>query len=381
MSNTCYNGCVETVSDNCVKYTGVDIPALNIHTGDPLSHIEEMITCYLTPLLTGIGDDITITDTCSLVTQYLTTGNVHNSSELFNALTKAVCNLQTQIVGINSQIAPSPYTVRCLTGVTSTSSTHAVLQAVINLLCQIQIDLGLLAVDVDTNYVKLANLNALIAAYIAGTGNTSTQNYLKMVPYTVLEYYGSLTNFDSTGKGIAAKNFDKIYLCNGLNGTPDKRGRVAVGAIAGVPGGALDSAVNPTIAGNPNYAINDGGGANTIALNATQIPAHTHSSSATSTSSVTDPGHLHYIVSDGSTNDLVDGSHVAASNHSDGGNLGYKITNSTAAVASTGKTNTVTTGVTVSTTTNVTIAPTGNGVAHSNIQPVKACYYIMYIPS
>ena len=48
-----------------------------------------------------------------------------------------------------------------------------------------------------------------------------------MVPYTVVEYYGPLTYFDNTGAGQG--DWDRIFLCNGLNGTPDKRGRVAVG--------------------------------------------------------------------------------------------------------------------------------------------------------
>ena len=116
---------------------------------------------------------------------------------------------------------------------TSTSDTHAVLQAVITKLCDLDVELAALALDVDTNYVKLADLNSLIAAYIASTSTSGVQYYTRMVPYTVVEYYGSLTgNFDVTGAGL--NDWDKIYLCNGLNGTPDKRGRVPVGVIVGV---------------------------------------------------------------------------------------------------------------------------------------------------
>jgi hypothetical protein len=42
-----------------------------------------------------------------------------------------------------------------------------------------------------------------------------------MVPYSVLEYYGPLNNFDVTGKGLG--DWDKVYLCNGLNSIPIKR--------------------------------------------------------------------------------------------------------------------------------------------------------------
>ena len=99
-----------------------------------------------------------------------------------------------------------------------------------------------------------------------------------MVPYTVVEYYGSLSYFNSTGIGNALLGWDKIYLCNGLNGTPDKRGRVPVGAIQLVPGNTPDPAVNP--ASDPlfnyNYAVGNTYGANSITLSGTQIPAHTH---------------------------------------------------------------------------------------------------------
>ena len=49
MSNcsNCYNGCTEIVSDRCVKYTGINIPALGIQNGDTLSAVEESITTYI----------------------------------------------------------------------------------------------------------------------------------------------------------------------------------------------------------------------------------------------------------------------------------------------------------------------------------------------
>jgi hypothetical protein len=38
--SNCYNGCTEIVSDKCVKYTGLDVPALGIQNGDSLNFIE-----------------------------------------------------------------------------------------------------------------------------------------------------------------------------------------------------------------------------------------------------------------------------------------------------------------------------------------------------
>jgi microcystin-dependent protein len=184
-----------------------------------------------------------------------------------------------------------PYTIDCLDSVTANSGTHAILQAAINKICGLEIDLTALALDVDTNYVKLADLNSLIAAYLASVG-TSTKYYNRMIPYTVVEYYGSLTgNFDVTGAGIVGTDWEKIYLCNGNNGTPDKRGRVPVGATTGMGGGSFNPAVDPGVAGNPSYALLGTAGSNTVTLSATEIPAHSHLATAT----VTDPGHLHTI--------------------------------------------------------------------------------------
>jgi microcystin-dependent protein len=363
---SCFNGCVETVSDQCVRYTGPTIPALNITTGDTLLHVEEMITTKLVPLLTGTGDVITIAsgDKCALINGFLIGITSPNSTQLFTALVKSVCSLQAQVTAVAADIAVlnADYTIGCLTGVTASSDTHAILQAVITRLCVVVADLAALDLDVSTNYVKLSDLDALIAAYIAGQSGNVTQNYLKMVPFTVVEYYGPLTNFDGTGAGIGTLGWDKIYLCNGSNGTPDKRGRVGVGAILNVPGGPLNAAVDPVYAGNPNYDLEDIAGANTVAINVNQLPSHTHGATASATSIVTDPGHSHFV---GNTPE----------GWSSSGSIG--IVNRTPKNV---QTTTSTTGITVATTVNVSNTNTGSNQGHPNIQPVLAAYYIMYIP-
>lgn len=356
------NGCPQTVSDQCVKYTGPTIAALNITTGDSLSTVEEKLTQYLTPLLTGIGDNITLVsgDVCTLITQYLTAGLTHNSKNWIKALSKGECNLQSQITSINGVLTTlnADYAIGCLTGVTASTDTHDIVQAVITRLCATVTSLTALTTDVNANYVKLSELNTLIAAYLTSITPVITQNYQKMIPFTAMEYYGPLTNFDNTGKGLANLGWDKIYLCNGLNGTPDHRGRVAVGAIQGVPGGALDSAVNPTVAGNPNYSIGDGGGANVVTLTTNQIPSHTHTAETTSTSSPH--------------------SHTLPNTYGEGGNAGHIASGGTGVEApmvdTTGST-------TVTVTSSTVISNAGGGQSHPNIQPVRACYFIMYIPS
>ena len=376
--NNCYNGCVETTSDKCVRYTGSAVEDLNIETGDSLYVVEQALIDAVVSFLDGTGIDITINPTayCDLVVDYLPTCkpicSPPTAVELFEALVKAACSLQTQVTSINSTltILNADYTIGCLTGVTASSDTHAILQATINKLCQLGVDLTALALNVDTNYVKLADLDTLIQAYLDDSP-TASEYYTKMIPYTVVEYYGSLANFDSTGAGTG--DWVNIYLCNGQNGTPDKRGRVPVGAIQLVPGGALNAAVNPATPGNPNYALQDVSGANTITLDATQIPTHTHIPTVTDT-------HRHFIAADiaEAVSNVANATTPIVRTSNEGTYAEYALrANTTGLDATVGRTSKGTVG---GISVNVSNANTGDGLGHSNIQPVLACYYIMYIP-
>jgi len=371
--NNCYNGCVEITSDKCVRYTGIGSVPLGIATGDTLLSVETILINNVVSFLTGTGIDITIDPTayCTLVSSFLPEGTP-TLIDVLTALVKAACALQVEALSAQSQIntIDAPLTVGCLTGVTSTSGIHDIVQAVITKLCTVETNLTALTLDVDTNYVKLADLNTLIQAYLDSIV-PSTQYGSRMVPYSAVEYYGTLANFDVTGAGLAGPGFTDIYLCNGLNGTPDKRGRVAVGAIVSVPGGALDSTVNPSYTGNPNYAIGDSGGANTITLTESQLPAHTH------INTLTDPTHTHLLFggSQGTTTGTtIDATHVMARANDNSQTNGYIGINSPD-VATYGLSGATSSGVSIN---NTAI---GGGTAHANIQPVKACYYIMYIPS
>lgn len=359
MSNcsNCYNGCTEIVSDKCVKYTGIDIPILGIQSGDSLSFVEQALATFLISTLDGSGIIITLPQSsyCEAVTKNLPTCGEITATVLFEALVKTACDLQEQIDAVVADVATieAPYTVDCLTGVTSTSGTHDILQAVITKLCELGVDLSALALDVDTNYVKLADLNSLIQAYLDSIAPESLY-YTRMVPYTAVEYYGSLGNFDGTGAGTGS--WQKIYLCNGLNGTPDKRGRVGVGAITGVAGGALDSFVNPSASPfNPSYSLGQKYGTNSVTLDVTQIPSHTHSATAI----VTPNPHNHGL---NNTGNNANGS---------GGDPAQKTLTTGTGGFVTGNT---------SLSVNVTNSVTGGSLAHENTQPVLACYYIMYIP-
>lgn len=176
----CYNGCVEIISDRCVRYTGLDSVALGIETGDSLLLVEEALIENVVSFLNGTGINITIApgDYCALVTAFLPVGRVPNAVELFRALVKAACSLQTQVTAVAADIATlnADYTIGCLSGVTASSDTHAIVQAIITKVCATATDLTALALDVDTNYVKLADLNTLIASYQASLPGLTAKN-------------------------------------------------------------------------------------------------------------------------------------------------------------------------------------------------------------
>ena len=376
MSNcsNCYNGCTEIVSDRCIKYTGIDVPVLGIQTGDSLSYVEQALITFLTSTLdgTGVKIDLGTTVVCNLVQQYLPTCGDLSIVDISKALIEAACDLQEQVDAVVADIAVlnADYSIGCLTGVTASSDTHAIVQAVITKLCQVQVDLTALALNVSTNYVSIANINSYIQAYLNSI-SSSTLVSNKMVPYSVVAYFGPLSYFNGTGAGTG--DWVKIYLCNGQNGTPDLRGRTLVGTTTGMFGGALDPEVDPANPANPNYIITTEVGANEVFLSSTQIPAHTHIATAVAT--VTPATHSHLTVSEGTSvplnvDDPID------SGYSSGGNLGYSLRSASDTIANLGKTNDVTIDVDVA----VSNGSTGGGLGHANIQPSRGCYYIIYIP-
>jgi microcystin-dependent protein len=372
--SNCFNGCTEIVSDQCVKYTGIDVPVLGIQTGDSLSYVEQALIEFLTSTLDGTGIKPVIDPQiiCDLVKQYLPTCGDLTVVDLFNALIKAACDLQEQIVIINGtlvdlqeqiDVIEAPYTTSCLTGVTSASGTHAILQAVITKLCAF-------ILDVETNYVQLADLDALIQAYLDSIAPVTNLVSNKMIPYSVVPYFGPLGYFDTTGAGTG--DWDKIYLCNGQNGTPDLRGRVLVGTTSGMGSSSFDPAVDPGIAGNPSYSLYTTAGSNTVTLTTGQIPSHTHAATAVVT--ITPASHSHLTVGTSGTGVLSATSPISPSYT----NVvsGYSLRSSTSVVATTGKTS----DVSLAGSAVVTNAVAGGGDYHANNQPALGSYFIIYIP-
>jgi microcystin-dependent protein len=380
--SNCFNGCTEIISDQCVKYTGVNIPALNITTGETLSSVESKITAFILNLSTGEGiiPVIESGDLCSIVSGFLPGSGEINLNDVLSALIQSACSLKTSVDSVTSSInvLNADYTTICLSGVTASSDTHDVLQAAITKLCATDSALSAFITNVTTNYVTIASLNTRIQEYIDSSSYTPPVTIFqksKMVPYVAYEYYplgGSLSNFDANGKGIDGTQWDRVFLCNGYNGTPDKRGRVAVGATTGMLGGAMNPNVDPSVGANPNYILGGTTGQNNITLTENQLPSHTHIATATSTS----VPHTHAIARNANQDgDLTAGS-TLDSRWDAGNDDGYTLKKTISGVPDLG----ITSSTTVTVNTLVTVGDTGTGQSHSNFQPGIGAYYIMYIP-
>lgn len=353
MCRNCYDNCNgEIISDKCIRYTGDGVELLGICKGDQLSLVQSIILDKILTLIDGTG--ITPAD--------VTLENAPDLKELLgykdpilnNLLQVLIDSQQDLLTLVNelSGIAPFLFDPACLEGLDDNPSRDEILQASVTQLCSIKT-----IVDaIPTTYVKNSDLTTLVNQIIAGGTETTvaTQQYLKMVPYVAMPYFGSQSNFDSQGKGLVGMGFDKVYLCNGLNGTPDIRGRVVAGAVQNVPGTTLDASVDPNSPSNPNtnYALGDKFGRSYHTLAVSEIPSHSHI--------VNDPGHTHNL--------------ATHENDGAGGSQQHNIYNGTDndAVSLTLQTNTAF--------TNVSVQATGGGAAHNNVQPSIAALFIIHIP-
>lgn len=365
--SNCYTGCASITSDKCVKYTGLDNEILGIQNGDSVNYVASALIGFLTAVLNGQGIKFELDPekTCALVDSFLADCGDATIVDITNALAQAICTLDGRVDALEAAevVLEDPYDTACMPSqyktdtpidpTTPTSDTHEVLQNVIYYLCSVATDLNALESNVATNYVLIADINTYIQTYLDSLDGGSTTQKDKMVPYTVVEYWGSLSYFDASGAGTG--DWVEIYLCNGENGTPDKRGRVTVGATT-TPGGlTMENAVDPTFPGNPTYGLEGTYGSNMVTLTTDQMPSHTHANVTTLTPATHDHTYTDYTLN-ATTYDRPNGS----------GQSGGELTKQT-------------TSVTIS--ANTIIDANGGGEGHSNVQPTIACYYIMYIPS
>lgn len=378
--SNCFNGCTEITSDKCVKYTGADIPELGIQNGDTLQFVEQALAQFLISALDGSGIKPAIDPSiiCSTVSANLPTCGEFTIIDLISGLIKSVCDLQEQIdviivdiQEINSVLAElnAFYDIpsSCFTGVTiDAESTHSVLQALLDRFCA-------LVISLPNTYVALngpGGIQDIINQALIDEGviGPTTKQYTKMVPYTVIPWFAPASyftgKFDGTGRGLDAGEYQYIYLCNGLNNTPDMRGRVPAGLTdGGMFGLTMDAAVNPASSLlNPTYSLGTKYGDNYVTLGINEMPQHFHGGS---TASINDPGHTH-LFPNPATN--IYNAPYGVGFGAKGGEEKWLGDNTSIPFASTGITSTL------------TITPEGQNIAHANTQPTIGCYYIMYIP-
>ena len=369
----CYNGCTETISDQCVKYTGIDVPELGISTGDPLSLIEQSLTTFLVSTLDGSGIkiDLSSINICTLVRSYLpacSTCSDISIADIAKALIETSCDIQAQVDAIDATLTVlnADYTIGCLTGVSNSSDTHAIVQATVTKLCSVDASLAFV-INQLPSYALKSEICTLVQQCTSETVAASASS--KMLPYSVIPYYGAISGYPTVADGFSGTGagygyWVNVYICNGQNpGVPDLRGRVAVGST---DMGSVNwpSQTNPSTPGNPTYGYKTSTsiqGTNTTTLSLAQIPAHNHSGSG-ATSSISPNPHSH-----GYTTRVNNGR--------------AQYSNSEREVTTYAASDFQTTAVNLTVATSITIVPQGNNEAHSNVQPGLAVYYLIYIPA
>jgi microcystin-dependent protein len=381
----CFNGCSEITSDKCVKYTGADIPTLGIQNGDTLQFVEQTLAEFLINALNGSGikPNIDPTIICNAVSVNLPTCGEFTIVDLISGLIKSVCDLQEEIdliivdvEEINAALAilNAPYTVPpCIDGEVDNTSTHDVLQALLDNFCA-------LVISLPETYVALngpGGIQDIITQALEDEGligNGSTKQYTKMIPYVAYPWFAPLSyvtgKFDINGAGITGLEFENVYFCNGnFPNVPDLRGRVLAGATTGMAGGPFNAAVDPNTVGNPNYLVNPSfttTGVNFVTLQKSEMPQHFHTNTAVSIAVAHDHDSMLFSPSLRAISSLGTGINASGRGVNSNDPSSQKTIKTSEEV--------------VDVNTTVTIDPEGQNQAHTNTQPTIGCYYIMYIP-
>lgn len=223
-----------------------------------------------------------------------------------------------------------------------------------------------------TSWVVVGYLNSTTHIYTAkgvtGTGSDWWGPASSIPPGSLLAYGQVLTIAAYPALGAL---FGSIYGGDGVTtfGMPDKRGR----ASAGVDnmGGAAANRLTSGGSGILGTVLGATGGAETVTLTSSTMPAHSH----------TDGGHAHTASSTPHSHGTgtTGGGNFMIGNNTSGPGIGLGTGSSfTLAEDPSPNTGTTTVGVTVNT-GYASISSTGGGGAHENAQPTIVCNYIIWI--
>jgi microcystin-dependent protein len=259
-----------------------------------------------------------------------------------------------------------------------------------------EIDTELTAVASAISSKADLNSPALTGTPTAPTASVNTNTtQLATTAFVQTQIATALTGVIVMWSGSIATIPTGWVLCNGSNSTPDLRNRFIVGA-------------------GSTYSVDATGGSATSTLTSNELPAHTHSLSASGTTSgqsaghthtfsgttsgqsqshthtatVTDPGHNHTSFSNGAPNGA--GAGIALTSSSGGNTPGHAVQNNTTGItvsngnASQDHTHTysgTTSGVSGDHTHTVTVTgtsgSTGSGASFTNLPPYYALAFIM----
>lgn len=288
------DNCTDPVSDKCVFYTGEPIEVFGICTGDTLQEIEQVIIDRLLLHMVGLGISLPdITFDCPFVQDIL----ANQDPTLYNliqGLFTSACSLRQLIQTIQDGLEPPfAFDVSCLT-VPVDATRNQIIQATITKVCEVEAKVNEIIADLSTEDPDETNniLNAvynvvgnMLATNInscqdnivkTGSGQNTQLNFVGGNPIgTLLFGMYNISSFDNTGLGIASAGMCGWAIANGSNGTVDMRGFTPSGAT-NIPGGTLNSLVQPNGDNDLVTNINQTKGQYKITLSSSQLPAHQH---------------------------------------------------------------------------------------------------------
>jgi microcystin-dependent protein len=383
MGSGCNSGCSnyfgKTTLDSTVKYTGPTIPAFGICTNDFLSEVEAVILQKLIDYSTGVGisiPDIDLT-TCGAFTG-CTLACCNTCTDLpclLECYKTAICSIFDDVTTLQTQVTGflTGYDTKCLTGVTSTSLVNVVLQELITEFCTLVSAFNVLN---STLSGFTAGINTTIGNFLSSalgscqtpslgkTGAGATVNYqLKgFAPIgAIMPFAGNMTEFDSTGLGLAGTGSCGWAICNGNNGTVNMSGLIPMGTTSGsmgtpvIAGATLTTAYNTT-AGEYNHTLTN---AQVPATAVSVTGTHTHDITAVSDAKSTTTVSNNIWVIDCTTT-------VPGTVGPDASAPPYNIPHTFSGKIS-------------SVTQTLTGAVAGSGLSHNNMPPYRALYYIQRV--